>query len=85
MIVHIRLREELQRRGISAYRLVQAVQGRITPKAIYALASGKAKRMAPAVRMIRRVSPLLHSADTLRESTLRGLKIEEFARLLPAF
>lgn len=45
MIVHIRLREELQRRGISAYRLVQVVQGRITPKAIYALASGKAKRI----------------------------------------
>jgi DNA-binding Xre family transcriptional regulator len=45
MIVYIRLREELQRREISAYRLVQAVQGRITPKAIYALASGKAKRI----------------------------------------
>lgn len=45
MIVHIRLREELQRRSLSAHRLVQEAQGRITPEAFDALASGKTKRV----------------------------------------
>ena len=45
MIVHIRLREELQRRSISAHRLAQEAQSRITPEAIDALASGKTKRV----------------------------------------
>jgi len=45
MIVHIRLREELQRRSLSAHRLMQEVQGRITPEAFDALASGKTERV----------------------------------------
>ncbi|MFO1433098.1 MAG: hypothetical protein U1F76_23840 [Candidatus Competibacteraceae bacterium] len=45
MIVHIRLREELQRRSLSAHRVMQEAQGRITPEAFDALAAGKTKHI----------------------------------------
>jgi hypothetical protein len=38
MSIQVRFRQELNRRGISAYRIVQETKGRVNAKAIYGLA-----------------------------------------------
>lgn len=45
MNARVRFREELDKRGVSAYRIVQETTGKVAPKAVYGLASGKAKRV----------------------------------------